>query len=290
MKRILIWILVLSVLFIPVSMAQSTQQDAGSTESFEDVGNIDDMEEWSVPDDGGLTWDESKAVVALSEDSSQGFSWTAELDDETILTLSSETTSEAIDGMLPVHTFTYQPADDGWAMLTLYYEQADSDETAAVLTYSITVEDGKITDAWYEDLSDWGSGNEDVDGILYDGETGGVPLYVPQNMAIVSDKDGTVRLESDDGSIWMTIEYDPEGDPEELISEFEDEAGMEEAYTDEATGTSLISTAVDLDSDPPRGILVYETNEVGVDSIVEYTGYQAPNGGILMVQTGYVMK
>ena len=61
-------------------------------------------------------------------------------------------------------------------------------------------------------------------------------------------------------------------------------------YNDEASGSSFLSTTVDRESDPPRGILVYEVVKDGVDTIIEHTGYQAPSGGVLIVDTGYLMQ
>jgi predicted secreted protein len=243
-----------------------------------------------VPEDGGLTWDASGLTIALPEDASTGYAWSAELDDETVLTQDTDTVGEAQDGALPVHTYVYKPAADGTALVSLYYEQQQGEDIAAMLSYTATVEQGKIVDVAYEDLSDWGEDGDDAGGVPYDGETGGVPLSLPEGMLKVSDADGVTRLESEDKSIWMTIQYDPEGDPEALLAEFEDEAALTQEYNDESKGSSFLSTSVDRESDPPRGTLVYEVVTGDTDTIIEHTGYQAPNGGVLIVDTGYLMQ
>ena len=87
----------------------------------------------------------------------------------------------------------------------------------------------------------------------------------------------------------MTIRYDPDGDAEALLGEFEDEDALTQEYTDKAKGVTFLSTSVDRESDPARGTLVYEVIADGTDTIVEHTGYLAPSGGVLIVDTGYMM-
>lgn len=296
MKRTLIALLAFALLLSPVwALAEAAPSaepsaDQANGDSFEDAGDLDTPEDWVVPDDGGLTWSESSMTIALPEDASAGYAWSAELDDETILMLESDSVSEAQDGALPVHSFAYKPAADGTALVSLYYEQQEGDDVSAMLSYTATVEGGKITDVAFEDLSGWGEDNDDEGGVLYEGETGGVPLYLPEGMSVVSDGDGVTRLENEDKSIWMTIQYDPSGDPEALLAEFEDEDALAKEYNDESKGMSFLSNTVDRDSDPPRGILVYEILKDDTDTIIEHTGYQAPSGGVLIVETGYLMQ
>ena len=289
MKRILLALLVAALALFPTwALAESGAE--ASDDAFEDLGDIDMGDIWVVPEDGGLTWDGGSMTIALPEDASTGFAWSAELDDDTVLTAESDTVGSAGDGGMPLHTYAYLPGGDGTALVSLYYEQQDGEDVAAMLSYTATVENGKIVDVAYEDLSDWGTEGDDGGGVLYDGETGGVPLYLPEGMLTVSEEDGVTRLESDDQSIWMTIQYDPDGDAEALLAEFEDEGELTAEYNDEASGSSFLSTTVDRESDPPRGILVYEVVKDGVDTIIEHTGYQAPSGGVLIVDTGYLMQ
>ncbi len=296
MKRTLIALLTLALTLTPmwalaeVATPTDGPADSAAEDSFQDAGDIDSPEIWVVPEDGGLTWDETSMTIALPEDTSTGYAWTAELDDETVLTQDVDSVGEAQDGALPLHTYVYKPAADGTALVTLYYEQQESDDTSATLSYTVTVEGGKIVDVTYEDLSDWGAEGDDAGGVLYEGESGGVPLYLPDDMTKVSDENGVTRLENEDKSIWMTIQYDPNGDAEALLAEFEDEAAMEKEYNDPSKGFSFSSTTVDRESDPPRGILVYEVEKDGVHTIMERTGYQAPNGGVLIVETGYILQ
>lgn len=295
MKRILFFLLILAMALVPAASPAESFEELDDFDAFGEIDDFDASEEidgfdafgeWTLPDDGGLTWSPSELMIALPEDSATGYAWTAELDDESVLTLALDQTLDAglEGGALPMRAFTYQPAADGMVLVSLYYETFE--DVAAMLSYAVTVEGGEIAHAEYEDLSDWGGEGDEEGGVFYEGETGGVPLYLPDMMTQVSEEQGVVRLESDDGSIWMTIAYDPDGDPDALLQEFEDEAAMREAYAD----SQLISTAVDMESDPPRGIAVYETLQDGYDTIVEYTGYQAPAGGVLLVHTGYVMQ
>ncbi len=279
----------LLLLLLPAAFAEEVEVE-GLDSEFEDAGDIFGDEIWLVPEDGGLTWDESNLTIALPEAPDTGFAWVAEMGDEALLTPGTDATQASEDGALPVHTFSFSPAGDGEAQVTLYYENQSGEGTVATLSYVATVEGGKFTDVYYEDLSDWDSEGDAEGGVLYDGETGGVPLYLPDNMSVVSEEDDMIRLENEDKSIWMTIQYDPEGDSEALLGEFEDEEALATEYNDEAKGSTFLSTAVDTESDPPRGILVYETVIDGVDTIVEYTGYQAPSGGVLLVTTGYLMQ
>jgi len=280
--------LVLLVAALALSPAWALAE-SGDPDSFEDLGEIDSGDAWLIPEDGGLTWDGGSMTIALPEDASTGYAWSAELDDDTVLTADTDAVDAPADGALPLHTFVYLPGADGAALVSLYYEETDGEDVAAMLSYTATVEGGKIADVTFEDLSDWGTEGDDDGGVLYEGETGGVPLYLPEDMHISSEADGITRLESGDGSIWMTIRYDPEGDAEALLAEFEDEDELARQYADEAAGSSFLSATVDRESDPPRGILVYEVVKDGTDTIVEHTGYQAPSGGVLIVETGYVM-
>lgn len=288
MKRIsLALILALALLLTPALALAEAPADAADT--FADAGDIFSPEIWVVPEDGGLTWDEASMTIALPEDAQSGYAWSAELDEESVLTLETDAVNPAADGALPVHTYVYKPASDGEALVSLFYEQQDGDAIPAMLSYTATVEGGKIVDVAYDDLSDWGAADGDFEGLLFEGESGGVPLYLSEGMTVVSEGDGITRLENEDQSIWMTIQYDPEGDAEALLSEFEDEDGLAQEYTDAAKGMSFLSTSVDRESDPPRGTLVYEVVADGTDTIVEHTGYQAPSGGVLIVDTGYLM-
>jgi predicted secreted protein len=304
LKRILVCLLTLALTLTPVlTLAEAAATEApadqatatvqpsdDSDDNFQDAGDIDSPETLSVPDDGGLKWDANSMTIALPEDASSGYAWDAELDDETVLTLDSDSVSDAQDGALPNHTFVYKPAADGTALVSLYYEQQDGDDVGAMLSYTVTVEGGKITGVDYEDLSDWGDEGDDEGGTLYEGESGGVPLYLPDGMSVVSTDNGVTKLENDDKSVWMTIQYDPNADAEALLKGFEDEAGLEKQYTDASKGLSFLSTTVDRDDDPARGILVYEIVKDDSDTIIEHTVYVAPNGGALTVETGYAMQ
>jgi len=288
MKRIsLALILALALLWMPALALAEAADDSDDT--FEDAGDIFSPEIWVVPEDGGLTWDDSSMTIALPEDAASGYAWSAELDEESVLTLETDAVMPSQDGALPVHTYVYKPASDGEALVSLFYEQKDGDAIPAMLNYTAIVEGGKIVDVVYDDLSDWDSADGDFDGVLYEGESGGVPLYLPEGMAVVSEEDGVTRLENEDQSIWMTIRYDPDGDAEALLAEFEDEEALTKEYSDEAMGMTFLSASVDRDSDPPRGTLVYEVVEGDTDTIIEHTGYLAPSGGVLIVDTGYLM-
>ncbi len=288
MKRILLALILALALSLTPALALA-EAPADAADTFEDAGDIFSAEIWVVPEDGGLTWDEASMTIALPEDAQSGYAWSAELDEESVLTLETDAVNPAADGALPVHTYVYKPASDGEALVSLFYEQQDGDAIPAMLNYSATVEGGKIVDVAYDDLSDWGSENGDFEGLLFEGESGGVPLYLPEGMTVVSEEDGITRLENEDQSIWMTIQYDADGDADALLDEFEDVDGLTQEYTDAAKGMSFLSTSVDRESDPPRGTLVYEVVADGTDTIVEHTGYQAPSGGVLIVDTGYLM-
>ena len=284
MKRILLALILALALSLTPALAEAPAAD-----TFEDAGDIFSPEIWVVPEGGGLNWDEASMTIALPEDAASGYAWSAELDEESVLTLETDAVNPAADGALPVHTYVYKPAADGEALVSLFYEQQDGDAIPAMLSYTATVEGGKIMDVAYDDLSDWGAKDGDFEGLLYEGESGGVPLYLSEGMTVVSEQDGITRLENEDQSIWMTIQYDADGDADALLDEFEDEAGLAQEYTDAAKGMSFLSTSVDRESDPPRGTLVYEVVADGTDTIVEHTGYIAPSGGVLIVDTGYLM-
>jgi len=287
MKRKTLALTLALALFLTPAMALAETPTAADT--FEDAGDIPGPEIWVVPEDGGLTWDDGSMTIALPEDEMSGYAWSAELDEESVLTLETDTINPAEDGALPVHTYVYKPAADGEALVSLFYEQQDGDAIPAMLNYTATVEGGKIVDVAYDDLSDWGATGNDIEGVLYQGESGGVPLYLPEGMTVASEENGVTRLENEDQSIWMTIQYDPDGDAEALLAEFEDEDGLTQEYSDESKGMSLLSATVDRESDPPRGTLVYEVATGNSDTIIEHTGYQAPSGGVLIVDTGYLM-
>jgi predicted secreted protein len=294
-KRLTAALMALLLLMLPVAFAEEAEGEFPDAEfgdedfddEFEDAGDIVDDEIWIVPEDGGLTWDVSGLTIALPEDPGNGYAWVVEMGDEAVLAQGAESTRASEDGGLPVRIFSFSPTGDGEAQIMLYYENQSGEGTAATLSYIATVEGGKIADVYYEDLTDWDTEGDEEGGVLYEGETGGVLLYLPEGMSVVSEEDDMVRLENEEKTIWMTIQYDPEGDAEALLAEFEDEEALAAEYNDEAKGCTFISASVDRESDPPYGILVYETEIDGADTIVEYTGYQAPNGGVLMVTTGY---
>jgi predicted secreted protein len=291
LKRFLTVLLTFALTLTPMwALAEVVTPTDAPDDSFQIAGDIDSPEIWILPENGGLTWDDTSMTIALPEDATTGYAWTVELDDETVLTQETDSVGPAQDGALSVHTYVYKPSADGVALVSLYYEQQDGDDVSAMLSYTATVSGGKITDVAYEDLSDWGAEGDDAGGVLYEGESGGVALYLPEGMSVVNEENGVTRLENEDKSIWVTIQYDPEGDAEALLAEFEDEAGLTKQYSDESAGSSFLSTTVDRESDPPRGILVYEVVKDGIDTIIEHTGYEAPNGGVLIVDTGYLMQ
>ena len=143
MKRILLALLVAALALFPAwALAESGAE--ASDDAFEDLGDIDMGDIWVVPEDGGLTWDGGSMTIALPEDASTGFAWSAELDDDTVLTAESDTVGSAGDGGMPLHTYAYLPGGDGTALVSLYYEQQDGEDVAAMLSYTATVENGKI--------------------------------------------------------------------------------------------------------------------------------------------------
>lgn len=290
MKRTLLTLLVFALTLAPTWAPAEDAAADQPDDSFEEVGDLNTPEVWTVPDDGGLTWDETSMTIALPEDASTGYAWSAELDDETLMTQETDSVGEAMDGALPIHAYVYKPTADGTALITLFYSQQDSEDvenTIAVLSYTVTIEGGKITDVSYENNSDDEDGDE-LGVVPYDGDTGGVELPIPEDMVKVSEEDGVVRLENADKTSWMTVQYDPDGDPEALLAEFEDTDALAKEYNDESKGMSLLSNSVDRENDPPCGILVYEIDTPDTVSIVDRIGYQAPNGGILIVESGYV--
>jgi hypothetical protein len=241
-----------------------------------------------VPEGGGLSFTEDQVTIALDEDADSGYVWTHLLGDETVLTLISDQALSS-QGAGLTRAFTFAPAGDGVTEISLFYEQpVDEGDVAQMLIYTVWVEGGKVALAEYEDAGWEGEGDDDG-AVLYDGDDGGVFVYVPEDLIETSRLDGVTRLENQDASIFMTIEYDPDADAGSLFEELADPDAVEEAYAED--GTMLIAAEADLEADPPRGIVVYQTcGEDGFDVIIEYTAYQAPEGGVLHVRTGYVLK
>lgn len=236
--------------------------------------------------------DGGRLTIALEENASTGYQWYLEIDDETVLRLAGDETTPAQGdrpGAPAQRAFTLEAVADGEAIVSLYYQRAWEDEAPAqTLCYTLAVTGGKISACEYEDMTGWDEEQGDDASVLrFDGETGGVEVFVPEGLQEVAGEEGERRFASADGAIWLSVEYDPDEDAQALLAELADEEAAHAAYDDEEAGTQLLSCEVDQSLTPPRAMVVYtQTGEEGV-TIVDYTLYAAPEGGVTYVKNGY---
>lgn len=234
--------------------------------------------------------------IALWENASTGYQWSYEIDDETVLVYGSEQTildqgenAGDVVGAPAMHIWSFSAKADGEALITFYYERPGGDNDVELdapvrtLCYTVTVQGGKATDCLQEDLSETDS-SDDEGAVPYEGETGGVPLDVFEGMTQSETDEGTL-LTSEDGLTTILIKYEPTDDAEELFEQLKDDEAAAKIYNDEANGVSVILCSVDREADIPSvTMLSYIENGVS-----EYTGYKAPDGGVLHVHTTYLL-
>lgn len=304
MKRLFAVVLVLLLALVPASLCFA-EADASS-----DKG----------PDEG-YKITESGIDIALVENGSTGYLWDYELDDESILSLTGDEFSQP-DGSMPgaagMHIWHFNAVADGEALLSFYYErpwETDYDDSAdeesfddaaeddvwlegddeydgddyddapaRAIDFIVSVVDGKVVDCEQQDYSDddnQGDGDESI--VPFAGEAGGVPLEVPFGMTESQTEEGTL-LTAQDGTT-ILINYEPNDDAEALFEQLKDDQSAAKIYDDETTGTKVVSCTVDRDAEVPSVTMVYYIK----DGIAEYTGYQAPAGGVLHVHTTYLL-
>lgn len=226
-------------------------------------------------------------VIRLWENPGAGYSWTCEVDE--LLELSGESSpsprAEDPSGAPFIHVWEFTPRRDGDALITMIYDLEDDPEMVGrMMCYTVTIQGGAITDVEMEDLSEDIEGSGDDDAVVpYDGETGGVELNVPEGMVETETEDGAL-LTSEDGARTILIDYQPDDSADELFEQLKDRDSAAEVYEGEDGTDSVISSMVDLESDPPCVTLVLTTSE----GYTVYTGYQAPEGGVLHVHTTYL--
>lgn len=243
-------------------------------------------------DQPGYACEGGTLAIVLEENPSTGYEWSIELDGEAVLTLTTEESlSENADaaGEDGLKRLTFEAAGDGEAVLFLYYERAWEDESPAqTLCYTVQVQQGEIIDCVFEDLTGWGEEQgDDEAGVRYDGDTGGVAVYLPAGLTEQPQQENARRFESEDGSTWVCVEYDPDEDAQALLDEFSDEDAVRAVYDDPETGSELISCSVDREAEVPYALVVYSLAEEGGLTIVDSTCYAAPEGGVTYVQNGY---
>ncbi len=230
--------------------------------------------------------------ITLWENASTGYQWSYELDDPTLLTVSADEVvqGEAMPGAPSMHVWHFAGQGDGEALITFYYEQPwenEEDAEAAVRTvcFTVFIEGGKVVECEMEDLSEADSDGDGEDWTTYEGETGGVPVEILIGMTEKDTEEGKL-FTSEDGMTAILINYEKDENPEELFEQLKDDESAAAIYDDEANGVQVISCSVDREADIPCVTMVYYTNL----DIVEYTGYAAPNGGVLHVHTTYSLS
>ncbi len=233
----------------------------------------------------GYSVQENALTVRLWQGADDGCEWFLDVDDESLIALQSERT-DAPDGDSRMHTWVFAPKSDGEALITFSYgDPGAPHESLRTLCYTAVIEGGLLTDVEREDLS-WESEASGDDSAVapYDGDTGGVALSVPEGMVETETDDGQL-LTSDDGARTILIDYQPDDNPEELFEQLKDAATAARVYEDEESGARVVTSTVDLTGDPPSATLVLSSPE----GYTVYTGYQAPDGGVLHVHTTYAL-
>ena len=260
MNRIISALLMLMLAFVPIAMAE-----VAATEGYDVKDNVLTVRLWT---------DVTKPDVE----------WIYEANDESILTCQSE--AQPV-GDSPIRAWKFAPRGDGETFVTFYYEDLeDAQAQPRMLCYVVTVTGGIISDVIQEDLSE----DEEFDGdegavVLYQGETGGMDLMVPDDMTRTDTPEG-VKLTSADGTMTMLINYQKNDDPAELFAQLENEDTAAAIYNDDATGSQVLDSYVDNEADPPYATLLMSTK----DGFVEYNGYKVPDGGVLHIHTTYTME
>lgn len=234
-------------------------------------------------------------TVLLEENPSTGYEWTVEIDDENVAALERDATIPPenldVDGAPGQRRFVFRAGADGEAVIMLYYERDFEDgEPAQTLCCTATVEDGAFVDCQVEDLTGWGEEEGDDEAVTrYDGETGGVEVMLPADLAERPSEEEGVRLfMSEDETAWVRVEYDPDADAQAMLEEGADEEAVRAAYDDPEAGTEWISSWADPDAEAPYAQVTYSIKDEkeGV-TIVDYTCYAAPQGGVTYVENGY---
>ncbi|MDL2207009.1 protease inhibitor I42 family protein [Eubacteriales bacterium OttesenSCG-928-N13] len=251
----------------------------------------------------GFTITDAGIDISLWENGSTGYAWDYSLDDEALLSFVSDRTEAAMPeadntmvGAPVIHTWSFAASGDGEVLLTFFYERPwadgeedtseslDDEEPTRVMNYILQVAGGKVTNCELENLSDDYTDGDFDSVTTFKGETGGVPLEVFADMTESQTDEGTL-LSNDDGSTKILIQYEPNDDPAELFEKLKDTESAGAIYNNEQEGIAVISCMLDTTSDVKSVTLIYSIPE----GIEEYTGYQAPNGGVLHVHTTYLL-
>ena len=227
----------------------------------------------------GYALEDGALCIRLWERGEGDIHWVWDLENEAVLLPQDEPPFLSGEG---IRAWQFAPGESGEALLTFSYAEENTSQSRT-LCYTVSVQDGLIDDVMMEDLSDDSEFSGDEGGVVrYRGETGGVELQIQENMSETQTDNG-VLLTSDDGSATILIDYQPQDDPAELFEQLKDQQSAAELYDDE--GVTIIDSYVDEESDPPCATFVMKIPE----GMLLYTGYQAPDGGVLHVHTTYLI-
>ena len=228
----------------------------------------------------GYEADEKSLVIRLWASDEPGYAWSYDIDDEQVMAFQSDLPRDP-NG---IQTWLFHAKSDGEALITFLYENENDEESVPrEIYYSIAISDAKIIDVLMEDLSYDGDA-DDAAVTYYEGETGGVKVPLTADMIQTKTELGA-RIESPDGSIVTLITYKKDEDPQSLFDKL-DTTEKAAALFEDPDGNIIVSNAdVERDADPPQATVLME-NEIG---IVVYEAYQAPEGGVLYVETTYAI-
>ena len=240
--------------------------------------------------DEGYNLTDQGIDITLFGNDATGYQWNYEIDDEELIALIDEKQSGAgAEGAGMMYTWAFKTAGEGEVLLAFDYERAgatedeeNDDMPARTICYTITIEDGKVVDCIVEDLTDVDEGDGEEAVAEFTGDTGGVPLEIEAGMTQTETEDG-VQLVSEDGETTILVDYDRTDDADELFEKLKDEESAAAMYNDAAKGIELISYTMDTEDDIQNVTLAYYTK----GGVEVYTGYRAPNGGVLHVHTTY---
>ncbi len=241
-----------------------------------------------IPMGEGHFINDNKLNIRLWEGADTGRMWSFDMGDNEQIALASEQTEAqdpgALDGAPRMHHWVFAPMADGEGLITFSYGDPDQpNESERTMCYTVAVDGGRISLVEAEDLSEGVDNAGDDDAVVpYDGVTGGVALNVPEGMVETETDEGAL-LTSEDATRTILIDYQRDDNVEELFGQLKDAESAAAVYEDADSGAKVISSSVDFDGDPPSATLVLSSPE----GYTVYTGYQAPEGGVLHVHTTY---
>lgn len=236
--------------------------------------------------EGHELWDLG-IIIRLAENPTTGYEWVMSPDDDNELTLDGDEFTPP-DGTLVgapgLHTWRFSAGADGIAVIAFnerrsWVENRMMNDGRAVC-YKVTVEGGKVVGVETHETPARFSGDEMVE--FKGDETGGVPLQLPKSLVDGrATEDGLITMITPDEVETYLINYVKDGDPAVVFADLSDKQTAAKLYGSPESGRFVMDAMRGTDEQGIECAYLQMCTQKGIEY---YTGYAAPNGGLLEVR------